>query len=97
MNNLKTREELKKSFCKHYLTLTEEENGVLIFYFIKNNDEIYQYIMETFHMKSNLSEEQFYTELNSLETKPEFVSYVGENNKTIIDYLNNLDKNEQPR
>ena len=86
--NLKPREELRNSFYEHYKTLTEEKNGVLVFYFIKN--EKHEYNMETFHIKPNLSEEQFYTNLNGLEKNLNFACYVGEKDKLVIDYLNKM-------
>lgn len=59
-----------------------------MFYFIK--DENHEYNMETFHIKPNLSEEQFHMGLNSLETKTGFACYVGEDYKPVIDYLNKM-------
>lgn len=105
-DNLKLREELRKSFCEHYLTLSEDKNGVMMFYYGKSdiiplpddlNIEVlnpFGFTMMTHHIGSNLTETEFYEKLNNLESTPDFICYVGEDNQFINESFIKLNSEE---
>jgi hypothetical protein len=104
--NLKPREELRNSFYEHYKTLTEEKNGVSVFYFGKTKtipvpDDINVEVINPFgatvmtaHVKSNLTEDGFYERLNELETIGDFICYVGENHPFVFEFNEKINSEE---
>ncbi len=92
MGNLLSREELKKAMFEH---CNNNQAGTMVFYLEKSKDNNpFECSINSKIISSNISESDFYSKLSELESDENFLCYIGENHKFILELDEKMNSEE---